>query len=246
VSGEGRVALVTGASRGIGAAIAKRLARDGFTVVVNYRASAEEADAVAGEIRSGGGVAEAVQADTTQLEEVRAMMDRIRDRLGRLDVLVNNAGRADDGLLLLTSDARWWSTFHDNVAAVVHVTRAALPLLLTHKTGAIINISSISGIRGTEGQTAYSAAKAAVNGFTKALARELAGKVSVNCVAPGPIETAMYKQVSDEKRKARLAVLPLRRMGRSEEVAEVVALLAGGQAAFIHGQVIAVDGGATI
>jgi 3-oxoacyl-[acyl-carrier protein] reductase len=148
-------------------------------------------------------------------------------------------------VLLLTSNEQWWSTFNDNVSAVVNMTRAALPLLLSNH-GTVINISSVSGVRGVEGQTAYGAAKAAVIGFTKALARELAGKVSVNCVAPGPIDTAMYGSVLEAKRKARLSLLPLGRLGRSEEVAELVALLAAGKAEFIHGQVIAIDGGATI
>jgi len=241
-----KVALVTGASRGIGAAIARRLAADGAIVVINYRTSENEAEAVCAEIQATGGVSVTEQADVTRLDDVRAMMKRIRGNYGRLDWLVNNAGYADDGMLLLTSHERWWSTFNDNVAAVVNVTRLALPLLLAQKDAAIINISSISGIRGVEGQTAYSAAKAAIIGFTKALSRELAGKISINCVAPGPIETEMYEKVTEERRRARLAILPLRRMGRPEEVAELVALLLSGRSAFIYGQVLAIDGGATI
>jgi 3-oxoacyl-[acyl-carrier protein] reductase len=241
-----RVALITGASRGIGAAIAMRLARDGFQVVINHRRSADGAAAVAESIRSDGGVAVIEQADVASLPDARALVERIRSGFGRLDVLVNNAGRAEDGLLLLTSDERWWATFNDNVAAVVQMTRAALPLLLGRRSGVIVNISSVSGIRGTEGQTAYSSAKAAINGFTKALARELATRVSVNCVAPGPIDTEMYRNVPEEKRNARIGLLPMRRLGRSSEVAEVVAMLAGGNSGFVHGQIIAVDGGATI
>lgn len=241
-----RVVLVTGASRGIGAAIAERLARDQFTVIVNHRLSMEGAIAVVDGIRSRGGLAEVEQADVRRLEDARTLINRIRARFGRLDVLVNNAGRAEDGILLLTSNKRWWATFNDNVSAVVNMTRAALPLLLARKDGAIVNISSISGIRGTEGQTAYSAAKASVIGFSKALARELAGKVSVNCVAPGPIDTEMYRELPETKRTARLALLPLGRMGRTTEVAEVVAMLVSGRTTFIHGQIIAVDGGATI
>jgi 3-oxoacyl-[acyl-carrier protein] reductase len=241
-----RVALITGASRGIGAAIAMRLARDGFQVVINHRRSADGAAAVAESIRSDGGVAVIEQADVASLPDARALVERIRSGFGRLDVLVNNAGRAEDGLLLLTPDERWWATFNDNVAAVVQMTRAALPLLLGRRSGVIVNISSVSGIRGTEGQTAYSSAKAAINGFTKALARELATRVSVNCVAPGPIDTEMYRNVPEEKRNARIGLLPMRRLGRSSEVAEVVAMLAGGNSGFVHGQIIAVDGGATI
>jgi 3-oxoacyl-[acyl-carrier protein] reductase len=175
------------------------------------------------------------------------MLAKIRAAQRRLDVLVNNAGRSEDGLLLLTPHANWWSVFHDNVAPVVNCTRAALPLLMAGRGGAIINIASISGIRGVEGQTAYGAAKAAVIGFSRALARELGSKnIVVNCVAPGPIDTAMYHHVSEDKRARRLALMPLGRLGTADEVAEVVGLLADGKAGFVHGQVIAVDGGSTV
>lgn len=242
-----RVALITGASRGIGRGIAKRLATAGFHVIVNYRASATPATEVVREICNAGGSAEAYQADVTDLTAVREMISYIRKAHSRIDVLVNSAGRSEDGLLLMMTHEKWWRLLEDNVSSVVNPTRSALPMMLAAKRGTIINISSISGIRGVEGQTAYSAAKAAVIGFTKALARELSSKgIIVNCVAPGPIDTEMYQSMPEAKREERLAILPLRRMGRVEEVAEVVALLAEGKASFIHGQVIAVDGGATI
>lgn len=242
-----RIALVTGASRGIGAAIARRLAHSGFLVIVNHRASAESAEDVARVIRERGGQVEVEQADVTDLTAVRAMMTRIRTRHGRLDVLVNNAGRSEDGLLLLMSPERFWSIVKDNLSAVVNCTRTALPLLLERKGSAIVNISSVSGLRGVEGQTAYSAAKAAVIGFTRSLAKELASKgLSVNCVAPGPIDTELYQKVTPAKAAARLSQLPLGRLGRTEEVAEVVALLAEGRATFVHGQTIAIDGGSTV
>ena len=243
---EGRIALVTGASRGIGAAIASRLAQAGFRVIVNHRASAEAAEEVVRLIRESGGQAEVEQADVTDLTAVRAMITRIRSRHGRLDVLVNNAGRSEDGLLLLQSPESWWAVVRDNLSSVVNCSRAALPLLLEQKGGAIVNISSVSGLRGVEGQTAYCAAKAAVIGFTRALAKELASKgLSINCVAPGPIDTELYRKVTPAKAAARLAQLPLGRLGRSDEVAEVVALLAEGRATFVHGQTFAVDGGST-
>jgi 3-oxoacyl-[acyl-carrier protein] reductase len=237
-----RVALVTGASRGIGQAIALRLAQGGFHVVVNHRASAEQAEATAHAICAADGSADVVQADVTELAAVRRMVRDIRARHGRLDVLVNNAGRRADGFLLLTRVDQWWSVFNDNVASVVNVTRAALPALLASRPAAIVNVSSVSGVRGTDGQTAYSAAKAAVIGFTKALARELAGKgVSVNCVAPGPIETEMLH--AEPVAATRLKGIPLGRIGQPAEVAEVVALLAEGHAQFVHGQVVVIDGG---
>lgn len=243
-----RVVLVTGASRGIGAAIAQRLSQGGLHVIVNHRSSAEPAASVVARIQQAGGAASVEQADVTDLAAARDMVARIRDRHGRLDVLVNNAGRSEDGLLLLTPVDQWWSVFNDNVAAVVNCTRAALPLLMATRARpvAIVNVSSVSGLRGVEGQTAYGAAKAAIIGFTRALSRELAGKnVAVNCVAPGPIDTEMYRQVSDDKKARRLALMPLGRLGTPMEVAEVVALLAEGKARFVHGQVIAVDGGST-
>jgi 3-oxoacyl-[acyl-carrier protein] reductase len=241
------VALVTGSSRGIGRAIARRLAADGFHVIVNSRASQEQAAAVVAEIGEAGGSAEAIPADVTDLEQARRMVAEIRNRHRHLDVLVNNAGRREDGFLLMTPADRWWRLFEDNVAAVVNCSRAALPLILAAPSPAIVNISSLSGVRGTEGQTAYSAAKAAVIGFTKALARELAHKrVSVNCVAPGPIQTEMYAMGPESTRLRRLADLPLGRVGCPDEVAEVVSLLVGGKATFVHGQVIAVDGGGSI
>jgi 3-oxoacyl-[acyl-carrier protein] reductase len=244
---ETQIALVTGASRGIGAAIAERLAASGFLVVVNYRDSQPQAEEVVRRIQAQGGQASPSRADVTELAGCRKLIESIQQQWGRLDVLVNCAGRSQDGLLLLTPHEQWWSVFQDNVAAIVNCTRAALPLLLQGEKPAIINISSISGVRGIEGQTAYSAAKAAVIGFTKALARELARKnISINCVAPGPIDTEMYRSVNEQKRQKRLESIPLGRIGRTEEVAEVVAFLAEGRARFIHGQTLNIDGGATI
>ena len=241
-----RVALVTGASRGIGAAIAERLARDGFTVLINHRDSEPAAEGVQQTIRSNGGRADVIQGNVAVLADARRITAHIRKTFGSLNVLINNAGRAEDGLLLLTSHDRWWKAFEDNVGAVVNMSRAALPLLLQADGAVIVNISSISGVRGTAGQTAYSAAKAAVNGFTKALAREVGGRISVNAIAPGSIDTAMYAQITPEKREARQAQLAVPRLGRSSEVAELASLLASGRVGYIHGQVIAIDGGATM
>jgi 3-oxoacyl-[acyl-carrier protein] reductase len=244
---ERRIALVTGASRGIGAAIARRLAADGFHVIINHRNSGDAAASVDADIRGAGGSSEVMQADCADLQAVRNMVATVRATHGKLHVLINNAGRTEDGLLLMMPDDKWWAVVRDTIAAVVNPTRALLPLMWKRPGAAVINISSISGIRGNEGQTAYSTGKAAVIGFSKALAREVARKgVSVNCVAPGPIDTEMYRAVHEERQKATLAALPLGRIGRSEEVAELVSMLVGGKAAFVHGQVIAIDGGATI
>ena len=238
------VAVVTGASRGIGASVASMLAASGYHVIVNHRNSGAHAEAVVNEIRSSGGSAEVVQADVTDLDQARTLVSYVKSKHGRLDALVNNAGRADDGFLLLTQDRLWWATFLDNLSPVVNCTRAALPLMLKGHAGSIVNISSVSGIRGTEGQTAYSAAKAAIIGFTKSIAREVATKgISVNCVAPGPIDTELYRSASETRRDARLTSLPMGRLGDPTEVAEVVVFLAERRSPFVHGAVIVVDGG---
>jgi 3-oxoacyl-[acyl-carrier protein] reductase len=242
-----RVALVTGGSRGIGAAIVRRLAASGFHVVLNYLRSEEAAQAVAAEARAAGGEVDLAQGDVTDLAQVRAVMRQVQEKHARLDVLVNNAGRTVNRMLMLHPDADWWALVRDNLGPVVNCTRVALPMLLESKPSVIVNLASVSGVlRGVEGQTAYGAAKGAIAGFTRALARELSFKgVSVNCVAPGPIDTEMYETVSPEKRAARVSTLPVGRLGRADEVAEVVGLLAEGKAAFVHGQILAVDGGAT-
>ncbi len=238
------VALVTGASRGIGASVASMLATSGYHVIVNHRHSEANAEGVVEAIRSRGGSAEVVQADVTELEQARRLVSYVKSKHGRLDALVNNAGRADDGFLLLTQDRVWWATFHDNLSPVVNCTRAALPLMLQRHAGSIVNVSSVSGIRGTEGQTAYSAAKAAIIGFTKSIAREVATKgISVNCVAPGPIDTELYRGASERRRDARLTSLPMGRLGDPAEVAEVIVFLAERRSPFVHGAVIVVDGG---
>jgi 3-oxoacyl-[acyl-carrier protein] reductase len=243
-----KVAVVTGASRGIGKAISLHLAMEGFTVVVNYRSNRSDAEAVVNQISaSGSGSAICYQADVADYEATRAMFDRIVSLFGRVDVLVNNAGFSHDSLLLLTPITSWWDVLRGNLAPPLNCCKHVLPIMIERHQGTIINIASTSGIKGVEGQTAYSSAKAGIIGFTKALAREVASfGINVNCVAPGPIDTDMYASVSEKKRNARLSVLPLGRLGRPEEVAEVVTFLALGKSPFLFGQVIAVDGGATI
>jgi 3-oxoacyl-[acyl-carrier protein] reductase len=231
----GKTALVTGASRGIGRAIAVELARAGASVVVGYRSGAGEAEAVAQEI--GG---RAVQADVSDSEEAK----RLVEEAGDLDVLVNNAGLTRDGLLARMPDEDWRAVVDTNLGGVFHTCRAAARGMMRRRAGAIVNISSIVGVHGNPGQTNYSAAKAGIIGFTKALARELGQRgVRANVVAPGYITTRLTEVIPDEFKEAMLANTPLGRFGDPADVAGAVRFLCSDEAAFITGEVLLVDGG---
>ena len=232
---EGKTALVTGASRGIGRAIALELGRAGAAVVVGYRSGAEEAEAVAAEV--GG---RAVQADVSAVDEAK----RLVDDAGELDVLVNNAGITRDGLLARMPDEDWRDVLETNLSGVFHTCRAAARGMMRRRRGTIVNISSVVGLHGNPGQTNYSAAKAGIIGFTKALARELGGRgVRANVVAPGYVATRLTHVLSDELKSAMLAGTPLGRLGEPEDVAGAVRFLCSDEASFITGEVLLVDGG---
>jgi 3-oxoacyl-[acyl-carrier protein] reductase len=232
---EGKTALVTGASRGIGRAVAQELARAGASVVVGYRSGAEEAEAVAQEV--GG---RAVQADVSQADEAR----RLVEEAGDVDVLVNNAGLTRDGLLARMSDDDWRVVIDTNLGGVFHTCRAVARGMMKRRAGAIVNVSSIVGIHGNPGQTNYSASKAGIIGFTKALARELGNRgVRANVVAPGYVDTRLTDVLPDELKQAMLANTPLGRFGDPDDVARAVRFLASDEAAFITGDVLLVDGG---
>ena len=232
---DGKTALVTGASRGIGCAIAEELARAGASVVVGYRAGAEEAQAVAEKI--GG---RALQADVADPEEAK----RLVEEAGDLDVLVNNAGLTRDGLLARMPDDDWRAVLDTNLGGVFHTCRAAARGMMRRRAGSIVNISSIVGVHGNPGQTNYSAAKAGIIGFTKALARELGQRgVRANVVAPGYISTRLTEVLPDELKDAMLANTPLGRFGDPADVAGAVRFLCSDAAAFITGEVLLVDGG---
>lgn len=230
-----KTALVTGASRGIGAETARVLSREGWSVIINYNKSEKEALKLAEELN-----ASAVKADVSDLRQVRDMFEKA----GPVDLLVNNAGIAHYGLFTDTSEETWRRLFAVNVDGVYNCCWCALPHMIREKQGCIINISSIWGVRGASCEVAYSAAKAAVIGFTKALAKEVGPSgIRVNCVAPGVVETDMLSGFTAEDR-ARLAYeTPLGRLGTPQEVAELIAFLASGKARFITGQVITIDGG---
>ena len=241
---EGKVAVVTGASRGIGRAIALELAGRGARVVVNYNRSADAAAAVVAAIEADGGQATAVQADVSDFSQARALIQAAVKAYGRLDVLVNNAGVTRDQLILMMKEEDWDTVIRVNLKSMFNTCKAAARVMLRQRSGRIVNISSVSGIAGQGGQTNYSAAKAGVIGFTKSLAKELGSRhVTVNAVAPGLIPTDLTADLAEELCQKAIDLTPLGRLGRAEEVAYAVAFLASDEAAFITGAVLSVDGG---
>jgi 3-oxoacyl-[acyl-carrier protein] reductase len=242
----GKVALVTGASRGIGAAIALRLAADGAAIAVNYAGSEAAANAVVATIVDAGGRAVALKADVSDPAAATELVSAAAAALGGLDIVVNNAGITRDGLLVRMSDEDWDAVTRTNLTGVFNVTRAASKLLMKQRSGSIVNITSVVGLVGNAGQVNYAAAKAGVIGLTKSVARELASRgVRANAVAPGFIETDMTAELPDAAREGALSQIALKRFGAVEDVAAAVSFLSGDEAGYITGQVLAVDGGMT-
>ena len=240
----GQVALVTGASRGIGAAIARDLAAAGAHVVVNYHTQSERAEAVVAEIVAAGGEAEAIAFDVALATEVEESVRAVTARLGKVDVLVNTAGVSADALSLRAKDEDWNRVLDVNLKGVFNCTRAVARGMMRARSGRIINISSVVAAMGNAGQAVYAAAKAGVIGFTKSTARELAGRrITANVVAPGFIETDMTASMASAARDLYLALIPLGRLGTTAEVAAAVTFLAGPGGAYITGQVIHINGG---
>ena len=240
----GKIAVVTGASRGIGKEIAKTLAAKGATVVVNYNGSAEKAEETVKEIEVLGGKAEALQCNVSDYDKAAEMMEYVVKTYGRVDILVNNAGITRDNLLMKMSEEDFDAVLNTNLkGAFKHISRQ----MLKQKSGHIVNISSVSGVMGNAGQVNYSASKAGVIGMTKAVAREMASRgITCNAVAPGFIKTDMTDVLSDTIRENINAQIPMRTFGETADVANLVAFLASDEAKYITGQVICVDGGMAI
>lgn len=240
----GKTAIITGASRGIGAEIARKLATAGAKVVVNYSGSQEKAEAVVEEIKADGGEAIAVKANVSDAEAVKALVDEAMQAFGSVDILVNNAGITRDNLMMRMKDDEWDDVINTNLKGVFICTKAVTRQMMKQRAGRIINIASIVGVMGNAGQANYVAAKAGVIGLTKTTARELASRnITANAVAPGFITTDMTDKLGEDIQKTMLSQIPLGRFGKPEEVAKAVLFLASDDSSYMTGQTLHLDGG---
>ncbi|MET4559216.1 3-oxoacyl-[acyl-carrier protein] reductase [Lysinibacillus parviboronicapiens] len=241
---QGKVAVVTGASRGIGRAIALKLSEEGAKIVVNYSGSQAKAEEVVASIQANGGEAIAIQASVSIAEEVTSLMDAAVKTFGSLDILVNNAGITRDNLLMRMKEDEWDDVLDTNLKGVFLCTKAVTRQMMKQRAGRIINISSIVGVAGNAGQANYVAAKAGVIGLTKTTAKELASRnILVNAIAPGFIETEMTDQLPEELKQGMLTQIPLAKLGQPEDIAKAVVFLASDDANYMTGQTLHIDGG---
>ena len=241
---EGKIALVTGASRGIGRAIALQLAAEGAKVAINFAGNTAKAEEVKAEIESKSGEALLIQANVASSEAVDEMVKKVADTRGKIDIFVNNAGITRDGLLMRMKDTDFDEVISTNLKGVYNCTKAVSKLMIKQRSGRIVNMASIVAITGNAGQTNYAAAKAGIIGFSKSAAKEFAARgITVNVVAPGFIETDMTAVLSDNIKETMLKDIPLGRVGKPEDIAQAVKFLVSDDAAYITGQVLRVDGG---
>ena len=244
---KGKTALVTGAAKGIGKAVAIRLAEMGANVAVNYNSSQKEADDTVNHLKDFGVESVSYQADVGNLGQVTKMVEDVTKQIGQIDILVNNAGIIDDGLLLRMSDEAWSRVINTNLNGTFYCSRAVLRTMVRSRWGRIINIGSVVGLRGNIGQTNYTASKAAINGFTFALAKEVATRnITVNTVSPGYIHTDTVDVLSDKQKDTIMTWIPMAHFGEVDDIAHMIAYLASEKAKYITGQIISVDGGMAI
>jgi 3-oxoacyl-[acyl-carrier protein] reductase len=240
----GKTALVTGASRGIGRAIALELAREGASVAFTYLSSVEKGQALEAELQAFGGRAKGFRSDASRFAEAEKLVQDVLDEFGGLDILINNAGITQDGLLMRMTEEQWDKVLEVNLKSVFNLTRAATRPMMKARSGSIINLSSVVGIRGNAGQANYAASKAGIIGFSKSVALELGSRnIRCNAVAPGFIETEMTGQLDEKVVADWAASIPMKRAGRAEEVAQACVFLASDRSSYISGQVLQVDGG---
>ena len=241
---EGKVALVTGGSRGIGKAIALELARRGADVAIGYAGNTAAADATVAELESLGRKALAVKADVADTAAVEAMVKQVVTEFGKVDMLVNNAGITRDGLLMRMKDADWDAVISTNLKSVFNTTKAVIKFMMKQRSGRIVNISSVVGVMGNAGQANYAAAKAGIIGFTKSVAKEVGARgITCNAIAPGFVKTDMTAVLPEKVTEAMLTTIPLGRAAEPEDIAKAVAFLVSDDAAYITGQTLHVDGG---
>jgi 3-oxoacyl-[acyl-carrier protein] reductase len=247
VIGDGRVAVVTGGGRGIGRAVAVRLANEGANVAISYRSNDATAEEVAEELRAAGARCEIFKGDVSSPEDVDALFRGVRDSFGQVDILVNNAGLTRDNLMLRMKENEFDEVLRTNLKGTYLCTRAALRPMIRARWGRIVSLSSVVGLVGNAGQANYAASKAGIIGFTKSVAREVAQRgITANVVAPGYVETELTRSLPEDVKDQIKGQVPAGRFGEAEEVAEVVAFLAGEGAGYVTGQTVAVDGGMTM
>mgnify|MGYP006268899385 CR=1 FL=1 len=240
---DGKAALVTGGSRGIGAAIVKRFAEQGANVAFTYRSSAEQANALAAELEQMGVQAKAYQSDAADYEAAEALTKAVLEDFGQVDILVNNAGITKDTLMLRMTEAHWDDVMQTNLKSVFNLTKHLIRPMMKNRGGSIINMSSIVGMTGNAGQANYAASKAGIIGFTKSIAKEMGSRnIRCNAIAPGFIETDMTETLDEKVRESYLQNIPMNRLGKAEEVADVCVFLGSDLSAYLSGQVISVCG----
>ncbi len=238
-----KVALITGGSRGIGAAIVQRFAEQGATVAFTYRSSSEQANAIVDGINGKGGTAKAYQSDAGSFEQAEALVKQVLEDFGRIDILINNAGITQDTLMLRMSEEQWDKVISTNLKSVFNLTKQVLRPMMKNRGGSIINMSSIVGITGNAGQANYAASKAGIIGFSKSIAKEVGSRnIRCNVIAPGFIETDMTDALNDQVKETYLANIPLKRLGKAEEVADVCVFLGSDLGNYVSGQTISVCG----